>query len=209
MKLKEQLIEMGLTDELAQKVIDDVIDGNYIPKTRFNEINEENKTLKKSISEYDEQLESLKKSSGDNEALTKQISDLQTANAEQQKAHEKELKQLRLDNAIEIELSSAKAKNTKAVRAMLDMTKVTIGDDGNLAGLKEQLDALQQSDAYMFDAQPATQQFTGFQPGVSSTVPNSVQAGYEAQLANARKNNNNLEVIQIKQNAAKDGIILM
>ena len=39
MKLKEQLVGMGLTGELAQKVIDEVIDGNYIPKSRFNEVN--------------------------------------------------------------------------------------------------------------------------------------------------------------------------
>ena len=37
--MKDKLIKLGLTDELAQKVIDnfgDVIDGEYIPKQRFN-----------------------------------------------------------------------------------------------------------------------------------------------------------------------------
>jgi hypothetical protein len=207
---KEDLIAMGLTDEQAQKVMDS-LDGNFVTKSRFNEVNEENKALKKSVSDRDKQLEDLKKSSGDNAALQQQISDLQKANADQQKAHDAELMQLKLDNAVELALSGAKAKNSKAVKAMLDMSKVKVGEDGKLSGFDEQLEALKKSDGYMFDIQQQTQQqqFTGFQPGASTTVPNSTAAGYEARLADARKNNNQLEVIKIKQEAAADGVVLM
>lgn len=205
---KEDLIAMGLTEEQAKKVMDS-LDGNFVTKARFNEINEENKTLKKSVSDRDKQLEGLKKSSGDNAAL-QQISDLQKQNADQQKAHDEELAKLKLDNAVEIALSGAKARNGKAVKAMLDMSKVKLGEDGKLSGFDEQIEALKKSDAYMFDVQQQTQQqFTGFQPGASSTVPNSTAAGYEARLADARKNNNQLEVIKIKQEAAADGVVLM
>lgn len=199
---KEDLIAMGLTEEQAKKVMDS-LDGNFVTKVRFNEINEENKTLKKSVSDRDKQLEDLKKSSGDNAALQQQISDLQ-------KTHDEELAKLKLDNAVEIALSGAKARNGKAVKAMLDMSKVKLGEDGKLSGFDEQIEALKKSDAYMFDVQQQTQQqFTGFQPGASSTVPNSTAAGYEARLADARKNNNQLEVIKIKQEAAADGVVLM
>lgn len=207
---KEDLIAMGLTEEQAKKVMDS-LDGNFVTKARFNEINEENKTLKKSVSDRDKQLEDLKKSSGDNVALQQQISDLQKQNADQQKAHDEELAKLKLDNAVEIALSGAKARNGKAVKAMLDMSKVKLGEDGKLSGFDEQIEALKKSDAYMFDVQQqqTQQQFTGFQPGASSTVPNSTAAGYEARLADARKNNNQLEVIKIKQEAAADGVVLM
>lgn len=206
---KEDLIAMGLTDEQATKVLAS-LDGNYVPKTRFNEVNEENKTLKKSVSDRDKQLEDLKKSSGDNAELQKQIADLQKVNADQQKAHDEELAKLKVDNAVEIALSGAKAKNGKAVKAMLDMSKVKLGEDGKLSGLDEQLEALKKSDGYMFDVQEQTQQqFTGFQPGASSTVPNSTAAGFETRLADARKNNNTLEVIKIKQEAAAEGVVLM
>lgn len=207
---KEELIAMGLTEEQAKKVMDS-LDGNFVTKTRFNEINEENKTLKKSVSDRDKQLEDLKKSSGDNAALQQQISDLQKQNADQQKAHDEELAKLKLDNAVEIALSGAKAKNGKAVKAMLDMSKVKLGEDGKLSGFDEQIEALKKSDSYMFDVQQqqTQQQFTGFQPGASSTVPNSTAAGYEARLVDARKNNNQLEVIKIKQEAAADGVVLM
>lgn len=206
---KEDLIAMGLTEDQAKKVMDS-LDGEFVTKTRFNEVNEENKTLKKSVSDRDKQLEDLKKSAGDNATLQQTISDLQKANADQQKAHEAELAQLKLDNAVELGLSGANARNNKAVRAMLDMSKIKMGEDGTLSGLSEQLEALKKSDAYMFNIQQQTQQqFTGFQPGASSTVPNSTAAGYEARLADARKNNNQLEVIKIKQEAAADGVILM
>ena len=210
---KDELIAMGLTEEQAKKVMDS-LDGNFVTKARFNEINEENKTLKKSVSDRDKQLEDLKKSSGDNAALQQQISDLQKQNADQQKAHDEELAKLKLDNAVEIALSGAKAKNGKAVKAMLDMSKVKLGEDGKLSGFDEQIEALKKSDSYMFDVQQQTQQqtqqqFTGFQPGASSTVPNSTAAGYEARLADARKNNNQLEVIKIKPEAAADGVVLM
>ena len=210
MKLKEQLVQMGLTEEQAQKIVDEVIDGNFIPKSRFNEVNEENKTLKQSVADRDKQLDDLKKSAGDNTDLQQQITDLQKANADQKKAHEEELSRVRLENAVELALSDAKAKNIKAVKAMLDMENVKLGEDGNLSGLAEQVEALKKSDGYMFDVQQQTQQqFTGFQPGASTTVPNSAQAGYEARLADARKNNNQLEVIKIKQEAAADGVVLM
>lgn len=207
---KEELLAMGLTEEQAKKVMDS-LDGNFVTKVRFNEINEENKTLKKSVSDRDKQLEDLKKSSGDNATLQQQISDLQKQNTEQQKAHDEELAKLKVDNAVEIALSGAKAKNGKAVKAMLDMSKVKLGEDGKLSGLDEQLEALKKSDGYMFDVQEQTQQqqFTGFQPGASSTVPNSTAAGFETRLAEARKNNNTLEVIKIKQEAAADGVVLM
>ena len=86
-----------------------------------------------------------------------------------------------------------------------------MGEDGKLSGFDEQIEALKKSDAYMFDVQQqqTQQQFTGFQPGASSTVPNSTAAGYETRLADARKNNNQLEVIKIKQEAAADGVVLM
>lgn len=206
---KEDLLGMGLTEDQAKKVMDS-LDGDFVTKARFNEVNEELKTAKKSVSDRDKQLEDLKKSAGDNTALTQQIADLQKTNADQQKAHEQEIAALKFNNAVEMALTGAKAKNIKAVRAMLDDTKIKLGEDGKLTGFDEQIEALKKSDGYMFDVQQQTgQQFTGFQPGASTTVPNSTQAGYEARLADARKNNNQLEVIKIKQEAANDGVILM
>lgn len=166
---KEELIAMGLTEEQAKKVMTS-LDGNFVTKTRFNEVNEENKTLKQSVADRDKQLETLKKSSGDNEELKKQIETLQQQNADQKKAHDAEMAQLRLDNAVEAALTAAGAKNLKAVKACMDMTKVKLGEDGKLTGWDEQLSAVQKSDGYLFEGKQQQQKFKGFQPGASGGV---------------------------------------
>lgn len=164
MKLKEQLVSMGLTEEQAQKVIDEIIDGAYVPKSRFNEVNEELKTAKSTIAERDKQLKALEKAAGDNEDLQKQIKDLQKENKEQQQKHESEIAQMRLDNATDAALTAAGAKNLKAVRSLLDASKLSLAGDGTVTGLNEQLTALRQSDGYLFNTQ---QKFKGYQPGAS------------------------------------------
>lgn len=196
---KEDLRAIGLTEEQEQKVL-----------ALFDEIKEENKNLKQSVEEGEKQLADLKKTSHENAELQKQIETLQQQNITQKKTYETEMSALKFDNAMELSLMGAKAKNAKAVRAMLDESKMQLGEDGVLTGFKEQIEALQKSDSYLFHMeQLAQQQFTGFQPGVSTTIPNSMAAGYEARLADARKNKNQLEVIKIKQQAAADGVILI
>lgn len=167
---KEDLIAMGLTEDQAKKVMDS-LDGNFVTKARFNEINEENKTLKQSVADRDKQLEDLKKSSGDNAELKKQIETLQQQNADQKKAHDAEMAQLKLDNAIDAALTAAGAKNIKAVRAMIDTSKMKLGEDGTVEGLPDAIKAVQKSDSYMFNTvQQKQQTFKGFQPGASGEV---------------------------------------
>lgn len=167
---KEDLIAMGLTEDQAKKVMDS-LDGNFVTKARFNEVNEENKTLKQSVADRDKQLEDLKKSSGDNAELKKQIETLQQQNADQKKAHDAEMAQLKLDNAIDAALTAAGAKNIKAVRAMIDISKMKLGEDGTVEGLPDAIKAVQKSDSYMFNTvQQKQQTFKGFQPGASGEV---------------------------------------
>ena len=65
---------------------------------------------------------------------------------------------------IKDELRNRRAKNVDVVWKMLDIDKIAEGDDGQLNGLNEQLDALNQSDAYLFESDPG-QQRGGFSAG--------------------------------------------
>lgn len=168
--MKKELISLGVTEELAEKVANSLKD-SYVPKTQLDEKNKELETLKKSVSEHEKQLEELKKTAGSNEALTQQIAELQKQNAEQKKAHDAEMNQLRLDNAINNALSAAGAKNSKALRALLDNSKLKLGDDGKVTGLDDQIAALQKSDAYMFHDKNT--KFQSYQPGNPSVPPNN------------------------------------
>lgn len=171
---KEDLIAMGLTEEQAKKVMDS-LDGNFVTKTRFNRVNEENKVLKKFVSDRDKQLEILKAASSDNKKLKKQIETLKQQNANQENAHNAELEQLKLDNAIDAALTAAGAKNGKAVKTLIDISKVRLGEDGNLTGWDEQIKAVQKSDAYLF-AEKQQNHFKGFQPGASGDNKPGIEA---------------------------------
>ena len=94
---KEKLLEWGLTEEQATKVMEG-LNGSFVTKARFNEVNTELTNAKNTIKERDTQLETLKKSTGDTKALQDQITQLQADNANQKKAHEAELKALKISN---------------------------------------------------------------------------------------------------------------
>ena len=94
---KEEIIALGIDAELAQKVADASAEElkGYVPKARFDEVNEAKKKAEEMLGERDGQLDKLKKSAGDNEDLKNQIAELQKTNAATIKQHEAEMKQLR------------------------------------------------------------------------------------------------------------------
>lgn len=172
---KDELLEIGLTEEQADKVIAS-LDGKFVPKARFNEVNEENKTLKSTIKERDKQLEDLKDAGSDAESLKQQIADLQKANKEATKAHEAEVNQMKIDNAVETALTAAGSLNNIAVKALLTdaLKDAEIGDDGTIKGLSDAIDKLKADEGskFMFKQDTNKQSFTGFQPGTSgNTMP--------------------------------------
>lgn len=158
---REELKELGLTEDQATAVINaysETLKG-YVPKARLDEVITERNSLKDQVTERDKQIETLKGSAGDNQALKDQIAQLQEKNSADAKAYKEQLEQVKLDNAVNMALTGAKAKNTKAVRALLNLEKAKVGDDGKVEGLDAQIKALQKSDAYLFEAaEPAQQQ---------------------------------------------------
>lgn len=168
---KAEFIALGISEELAEKAEKASQEElkSYVEKSKHDEIAEENKTLKTQVTDRDKQLETLKASAGDNEELKKQIETMKQQNADQEKAHKAELAQIRLDNAIDAALISAGAKNGKAVKALIDVSKVKLGEDGKLIGWDDQIKAVQKSDAYLFNAKQQNN-FRGFQPGASGEV---------------------------------------
>ena len=129
---KEKLMEWGLTEEQANKVMEG-LNGSFVTKARFNEVNTELSAAKKTIGERDAQLETLKKASGDTQALQDQITQLQADNKKKDEDHANELKALKIGNAVELALTGAKAKNNTAVRALLaDYLKDAKIEDGKV-----------------------------------------------------------------------------
>jgi hypothetical protein len=151
--LKELLGELFTPEieaKLAGKQLAVVNDGSWLPKAKFDSVNEENKTLKEQIKTHEAQIAELGKTAGLSDELKKQITDIQNASAAATADLQKKLDEQALQHAIDRALDKAKAKNPKAVRALLDASKIKL-DGETLLGLEDQLKALQTSDAYLFD----------------------------------------------------------
>lgn len=215
---KQELISLGASEELAEKIVEK-LDGNYIPKTRFNEVNTELKNHKETLKERDSQLEELKKSVGDSEKLKAQIESLQKENKAKEESHIAEIKKIKIDSAIDKALNEAKAKNLKAVKALLDMDNAELLEDGTIKGLSERIKVLAESEdsSFLFASNDGGKTTTtdkspakgGFVPGQKKDGVPSPSSDYESRLAEARKNGNTMEAIRIKQEAIADGVILL
>lgn len=173
---RKQLEDLGLTKEQADSIIkingDDIENAKSASVAEIKNLQTEVDGLKTQVGDRDKQLETLKASAGDNADLKKQIEDLQTENATAKANHESELNQLKIDFAVEKALTGVKAKNIKAVKALLELDDAKLDKDGNVKGLAEQIEKLTSGDdtKFLFEAQKQTKQqqnFKGFQPGAS------------------------------------------
>lgn len=152
MDLKELLGE-DLYTQVAEKIGDKKIavvsDGSYIPKSKFDDKLEEIKDLKEEIKTRDTQLTDLQTKANGNEKLQAEITSLQQENENIRTESEQKLQQREFDFALESALRDAKARNPKAVKALLNNDSIKIVD-GQLTGLEEQMKALRESDDYLF-----------------------------------------------------------
>jgi len=122
------LEEMGLEKEQIDKILDE--NSQDIGKAKgdlekvqndLNTANTEIGTLKNTLKERDGQLETLKNSKDDVEGLKQQIQTLQNENKAKDDTHAAEIRQLKVDSAVNAALMAAHAKNTKAVVALLEL----------------------------------------------------------------------------------------
>ena len=90
---KEEFVKLGIDEETAKKceaASQEELKG-FIPKTRFDEVNNEKKKLELDLRDRDGQLETLKNSTGDVEAMKQQIATLQADNKAKDEAHAAEI----------------------------------------------------------------------------------------------------------------------
>ncbi|EKC6551863.1 phage scaffolding protein [Listeria monocytogenes] len=146
---REYLKGLGLEDEVINKVMAENGKDITAAKQQLSEVEAERDGLKSQLTQRDKDIDDLKKDSGTSEELKKQIDDLQQKNNELESNYQSEIAETKKNSAIELALASAKARNPKAVKALLDNDKLELTDEG-LKGLDEQLGALQESDAYLF-----------------------------------------------------------
>ena len=146
---REKLREMGLSDEQVDLIMTE--HGKAVKDLTANveQLKGEKKAIEDNLTAASGTIEQLKKDNSDNEELQKQIEAYKTevdTLKQQQLAERKEA-------YITLELSKANPRNEKAVRALLDIDAIT-EKDGTYNGISEQIEALRESDAYLFADKP-------------------------------------------------------
>lgn len=170
------LEDLGIKDK---ETVDKILDENSTDigkakgeletvQNKLSESEKEVETLKGQVKERDGQLETLKNSTGNIEDLKTQIATLQADNQAKDEAHAAEIKKIKIDNAIETALNSAKAKNNIAVKALLNLENAELNEDGTIKGLKEQIEGLVKGEdtKFLFNSEN-TKKFKGAVPGES------------------------------------------
>lgn len=141
----EMLKELGLTQEQIDKIMAENGKDINAAKGNTESLTTQVTELQNQLNERDNQLKELKKTVKDNEGLSAKIAELEQANTNMAAESKAKLEGIQKTHAIENGVRDAKAKNMKAVMALLDLEKITY-TDGTLVGLSEQLEGLKKGE---------------------------------------------------------------
>lgn len=148
---KEDLKALGVSDEVIEQIFKE-----FVAKSQFNAKNNELKSLKESV-------QKLEQEASGNKELKEAFEKLKAEASKNEEAYKQRLNDLTRDSAIELAIRGAKGRNSKAIKALLDLEKIKL-NEGKVEGLDEQIKALQEENGWLFDtgapniegAKPAT-----------------------------------------------------
>lgn len=151
---RESLKQMELSEEQIEKIMS--MNGADIENAKqsvgdVDAIKQENDTLRSQIADRDKDIKSLQKQTKDNDELTNQLQSLQDKYQQDTDQLNQQLQETKFNSALNTALTSANVRNLKAVGALIDKNKLELTDENSIKGLDDQLSALKESDAYLFD----------------------------------------------------------
>lgn len=177
-KLKELFGAKALTwEDFSQAVTNakiklaDLSEGKYVDREKFDSKVRELDTANQSVSELTGKLKAF--DGVDIAALKADVKNWETK-------YKNDLAAVKKDAAVDAAIMQAKGKNAKAIRALLDLDKVTLREDGTLEGLD--LETLKKSDGYLFDTVQTVTRGNGVQSGDGNPAPGNL----DSFIANAR-----------------------
>ena len=158
----------GITDEQLDWVM-----GEF--GTAVNTAN----TLRAELGTANQTIQTLQEAARSFEGVD--VGALQSELSTLQQKYRDDLAAVRRDGAIDLALSAARAKSTKAARAMLDLEQIKL-EDGRLSGLDGQLEQLKAENPWLFEeaASGGMQVRTGGEHGAGGT---GEQSGVAAAFA--------------------------
>ena len=153
--IEKLLKEAGVSEDKMKAVVDGVMAENgkdiAAEQTKTFAKEGELKTANETIKNLQETVKKF-----DGKDPDKLSSDLKAM----QDKYDKDISDLKLGSAIDIAIANSKAKNVKAIKALLDMDSIKLNDD-KLSGFDEQITKLKESDAYLFENSGEKQSMEG------------------------------------------------
>jgi Phage minor structural protein GP20. len=126
-------------------------DGDYIPRSRLNDVSEKLKAKDDELAKYSETIKALEKDAKDSPELKKQIEELQLSIKSDREKHEASTKALERKYLLDAELVKHKSRDSKLVATLLDADNLEI-KDGKILGFDEKIAEIKKSHDYLFEA---------------------------------------------------------
>ena len=130
----------------AKGVNDSEKDGNFIPKSRFQEVIDQKNNYKTQADKLNKQLGDMAKANKGNEELQAQFAELQSKLTEAEVTNKK----ISTIAAIREAALTFKAKDPEDVLHLINQEGLELDEKGKMKGLKEQFEALQKTKPYLF-----------------------------------------------------------
>lgn len=170
-----KIISDNLKDAKCKLFIDDGDKNIYVPKSRLDAKIGELNTATQTITTLNASIKTLEAQVKDDDKAKETIQSLQTDLANYKKA----LKDSQIDSALQLCAVENKAHDAKDLKGFLDMSKISIGENGEVIGIKEQVENLKKEKAYLFEAsEPEPQQQNGKNPFNGTGVPGKQASGF-------------------------------
>lgn len=147
---REFLEGLGLEKEAIDKVMAEHGKTVNAINVKLAEVESTAKALQEQLNQRDADITELKKNTGSNEELKNQLDQLQGKYKEDTEAMQQEIKKTKLNSAIDMAITKNKARNTKAVKALLDAETLELTDEG-VKGLDDQLKKVKEDNPFLFD----------------------------------------------------------
>lgn len=154
--LKKHRETAEMTAEQFESDLNKLLPETWIPKTAYNELNEKYKLIEGQKAEADKLLKDATEAGKSAEKLKADYDKLVEAQKEAEKKYEADLLANKKAYALDLALTKAGAKNNKAVKALLDESKMTLDDKGELIGFKDQIEEVKKDNGFLFEIKQTT-----------------------------------------------------
>ncbi|MED3803695.1 phage scaffolding protein [Lysinibacillus xylanilyticus] len=167
--LRALIQEQGVSNEQIEKIVASAAKESpkhVIPKDKYNELSTAKSLLDTQLMERDTQLTELQKQVKGNEELENTIKELQATNKTAKEKYDADMLNQKIESAIDLALTGAKARNLTATKSLLDREGLSLDKDGKtVIGLEDKVKALIESEDTKFMFASDETVITGTTPG--------------------------------------------